>query len=134
MDAAFDDLDDPLLQLGATVALASDRYSSLLDRPGREARGYPDVVGDLSTLQSQLQTLRERLGHLDTYNDFVFLLDHLAEVALAAAPRRATASKRRAPALAAQRSAGRASDREGSRGAGGASAPENRLRRSRDPE
>ena len=64
---------DALLQFGAVVALASDRYSAL---PHVDAdAGW---VGDeLRLLRERLQPLGRELGGLDSFRDFAFILDHL---------------------------------------------------------
>ena len=65
---------DPLLQFGAVVALASDRYASL---PYVEADA--GSVGDeLWSLTDRLRPLARHLGGLDSFNDFSFVLDHIA--------------------------------------------------------
>ena len=71
--AELDDLDDSLLQLGAIVALSSDRYSSL---PHVE---YADslVHRDLVFLMDELWTLESSLGNLGAYHDFAFLMEHI---------------------------------------------------------
>ena len=67
------DTDGALLQFGAVVALAADRYSSL---------PYPnapyDVQHDLSALQDELHSLDEHIGGLASYQDFAFVMDHIA--------------------------------------------------------
>ncbi len=65
---------DPLLEFGAIVALASDRYGSL---PYADAGGSADIRRDLQTLPDRLQSLSPQLGHLDSYQDFAFLLDRM---------------------------------------------------------
>ena len=65
---------DPLLEFSAIVALASDRYGSL---PYVDVNGSSDVRRDLQTLSDRLQSLSHQLGHLDSYRDFAFLLDHM---------------------------------------------------------
>ena len=65
---------DPLLEFGAIVALASDRYGSL---PYADAGGSADIRRDLQTLSERLQSLSHQLGHLDSYRDFAFLLDRM---------------------------------------------------------
>ena len=67
------DLDESLLQLGAIVALSSDRYSSL------PYVGHADspVHGDLIYLMEELWTLESRLGDLAAYHDFAFLMEHI---------------------------------------------------------
>ena len=63
-----------LLELGALVALASDRYSSL---------PYPDAPydahEDLSMLKEDLQNLDRHIGELTAYRDFSFLMEHIAQ-------------------------------------------------------
>ena len=72
---------DPLLRLGAVMALFADRYSSL---------PYPDsasrtVLEDLLFLQMQeLQLLEASLGNLDAYRDAAFLLEHITRNSLEA--------------------------------------------------
>ena len=65
---------DPLLEFGAIVALASDRYGSL---PYVDAGRSADIRRDLQTLSERLQSLSHQLGHLDSYRDFAFLLDRM---------------------------------------------------------
>ena len=65
---------DPLLEFGAVVALASDRYGSL---PYVDGEGTGDVSRDLWALFDRLQSLGDQLGHLDSYQDFAFLMDHM---------------------------------------------------------
>ena len=65
---------DVLLEFAAIVALASDRYGSL---PYVDVNGSSDVRRDLQTLSDRLQSLSHQLGHLDSYKDFAFLLDHM---------------------------------------------------------
>ena len=67
---------DPLMQFGAVVALASDRYSSLPYIDGRES-GY--VRDELSTLMDDLRSLEYDIGNLDSYRDFKFLLGHITD-------------------------------------------------------
>lgn len=63
-----------LLELGALVALASDRYSSL---------PYPDAPYDvheeLGILQDNLRGLDRQIGELVAYRDFSFLMEHIAQ-------------------------------------------------------
>ena len=63
-----------MLEFGAIVALASDRYGSL---PYVDAGGSADIRRDLQTLSDRLQSLSHQLGHLDSYQDFAFLLDRI---------------------------------------------------------
>ena len=74
---------DPLLQLGAIVALAADRYSVLPD--GYDGEDV-DASGDLSRLFELLGSLRSNLGGLDAYRDFSFLLGRMVETASTASP------------------------------------------------
>ena len=67
---------DPLLEFGAIVALASDRYGSL---PYVDAGRSADIRRDLQTLSDRLQSLSHQLGPLDSYRDFAFLLDHMMD-------------------------------------------------------
>ena len=59
-----------LLQFGAVVALAADRYSSL---------PYPDapydVQYDLSVLMDELRDVEQQIGTLASYRDFAYVLD-----------------------------------------------------------
>ncbi len=83
-DIGFDSFEaDPLLRLGAIVALSADRYSSL---PGGADDGAAGVSNDLAGLHEQLRTLAGPLGGLDAYQDFSFLLERMAERAYAVAP------------------------------------------------
>ena len=70
----FDSLKDPLLQLGALVALSADRYSGL----PYAGDSYSHSVGwELATLADRLEPLSGDLGQLAAYHDFTFLLEHL---------------------------------------------------------
>ena len=71
----FGSLNDPLLKLGALVALSADRYSSL---PYAGSPGSHNVGWELSTLFDWLQPLQRDLGQLAAYSDFSFLLDHIS--------------------------------------------------------
>ena len=83
-DIGFDSFEaDPLLRLGAIVALSADRYSSL---PRGADDGAAGVSTDLAILQEELRTLGGSLGSLDAYQDFRFLLERMAERAYAEAP------------------------------------------------
>ena len=83
-DIGFDSFEaDPLLRLGAIVALSADRYSSL---PRGADDGAAGVSNDLAILQEELRALGESLGSLDAYQDFRFLLERMAERAYAEAP------------------------------------------------
>ena len=70
----FDSLNNPLLQLGALVALSADRYSGL----PYAGDSYSHNVGwELATLADRLEPLSGDLGQLAAYHDFSFLLEHL---------------------------------------------------------
>ena len=73
-DREFGTTGDPLLEFGAIVALASDRYGSL---PYVDAGASAEIRRDLQALYDRLQTLSSQLGHLDSYQDFAFLLDRM---------------------------------------------------------
>ena len=62
----FNTVGDPYLQLGAVVALASDRYSALSDGAG-ESGG---LRADLADLNAYLHGLSGRLGGSQAYQDF----------------------------------------------------------------
>ena len=83
LEAGFRSDADALLQLGAIVALAADRYSTLPD--GYEGDDV-DASADLSRLSELLGSLRSNLGGLDAYQDFSFLLGRMVETAVAQAP------------------------------------------------
>ena len=70
----FDSLNDPLLQLGAVVALSADRYSGL---PYAGYPDFPNVGWELSTLLHRLKSLKSDLGQVDAYGDFTSLLEHI---------------------------------------------------------
>ena len=72
-DAEFGVLDDPLLGMGAIVALSADRYSSLPYADYTDAR----VHRDLTLLLDELWLLEGRLGDVVAYNDFRFLMEHI---------------------------------------------------------
>ena len=66
--------DAALLDFGALVALAADRYASL---PRIDARNTGFVQRELQTIYERLLPLGGQLGSLDSYQDFVFLLERL---------------------------------------------------------
>ena len=72
-DVRFGALNNPLLQMGALIALSSDRYSSL---PYADASA-PSVHRDLLYLSDELRALDSRLGNLDAYQDVAFLMEHI---------------------------------------------------------
>ncbi len=65
-----------LAHFGAIVALAADRYGAL---PGATDAIYSSVHNELSDLVIQLRMLRSELVGLESYRDFSFLLEHLAD-------------------------------------------------------
>ena len=73
-DASLEAQSDALLQFGAIVALAADRYSNL------DFAESP-VHRDLLVLQDELLALDGQLGDLISYQDFSFLLNYLAGIA-----------------------------------------------------
>ena len=91
--------DGSLSHFGAIVALVADLYGSL-SATGDIEEAAADLHIGLSDLQLQLQELDDDLGSLDSYKDFSFLLQHLAngvEEGLPPLPGRATAPSWKAP-------------------------------------
>ncbi len=76
LDSDLSAMGDALLEFGAIVALASDRYGSL---PYSGGDGAGDVRRDLRDLTDRLQPLGRHLGHLDSYHDFAFVMDHMTD-------------------------------------------------------
>ncbi|MCY3958531.1 MAG: von Willebrand factor type A domain-containing protein [Chloroflexi bacterium] len=72
---------DPLLEFGAIVALSADRYGGLYD-----GEYVAEISRDLMELEERLQSLHGSLGGLGAYQDFRFMLEHMAERARAQAP------------------------------------------------
>ena len=72
-DIRFEAVNDSLLQLGALVALSSDRYSSL---PYADSFSS-SVHRDLLSLTDELRSLDSRLGNLGAYQDLAFLMEHI---------------------------------------------------------
>ena len=70
----FEDSADDMLRFGAIVALASDSYSGL---PYVESRGAATAGNHLRTLEGWLQYLKPTMSHLDSFNDFAYVLSHL---------------------------------------------------------
>ena len=70
----FEEPSDDMLRFGSIVALASDRYGAL---PFVEAEGGSVIGDDLRALESWLGSLRTSMSHLDSYNDFAYVLGHL---------------------------------------------------------
>ena len=73
-NVAFGESADDLLRFGSIVALASDSYGSL---PYVEAEGASLIGSDLRALKDSLDSLRSGLSHLDSYNDFDYVLAYL---------------------------------------------------------
>ena len=71
---------DPLLRMGAVIALSSDRYSSL---PYADS-SIRTVQEDLLSLMDQFRSLEGSLGSLGAYHDLAFLLDHITRNSRAA--------------------------------------------------
>ena len=80
-DSSLASAGDPLLQLGAIVALSADRYGGLYD-----GEYVAEISRDLTALEDQLRSLGGGLGRLTAYQDFKSLLAHMAERARAQAP------------------------------------------------
>ncbi len=75
LDRDFDYTGDPLLQFGALVALASDRYGSLPYIANDSDSAY--VHRDLRDVADWLDPLGQQLGGLASLQDFAFVLDHI---------------------------------------------------------
>ena len=71
-DQPSNDISGALLQFGAVVALAADRYSGL-PRPDVPY----DVQYDLSVLQGELRRVEQHIGSLASYQDFALVLDSI---------------------------------------------------------
>ncbi len=84
-EAPFD-AGDRFLRFGAIVALAADRYSALSPQPGDTEVDARGIYGDLVALLAELDLLEERLGAIQAYRDFRFLLDRLTVSAAELAP------------------------------------------------
>ena len=80
-DTSLGSAANPLLQLGAIVALSADRYGGLYD-----GENSTEISRDLTMLEDQLRSLDGGLGRLTAYQDFKSLLAHMAERARAQAP------------------------------------------------
>ena len=81
LDTSFESAGDPLLQLGAIVALSADRYGGLYDDAS-----VAEISRDLTELEDRLRSLNSSLGGLGAYQDFRFMLEHMAAGARAQAP------------------------------------------------
>ena len=81
LDTSLESAGDPLLQLGAIVALSADRYGGLYDDAY-----VAEISRDLTALEDQLASLDSSLGGLGAYQDFRFMLEHMAAGARAQAP------------------------------------------------
>ena len=81
LDTSLGASGDPLLQLGAIVALSADRYGGLYDDAY-----VAEISRDLTELEDRLRSLNSSLGGLGAYQDFRFMLEHMAAGARAQAP------------------------------------------------
>ncbi|MYD92830.1 MAG: DUF3520 domain-containing protein [Chloroflexi bacterium] len=81
LDTGLSASGDPLLEFGAIVALSADRYGGLYD-----GDYVAEISRDLTELEDRLQSLHGSLGGLGAYQDFRFMLEHMAERARAQAP------------------------------------------------
>ncbi len=81
LDSSLSASGDPLLQLGAIVALSADRFGGLYD-----GEYVAEISRDLTELEDELGSLQSSLGGLGAYQDFRFMLEHMAERARAQAP------------------------------------------------
>ena len=70
---------DPMLRMGAIVALSADLYSSL---PYADTSSRPVVDGLLHLQMRELQLLYESLGSMGSYQDLSFLLEHITRNSL----------------------------------------------------
>ena len=86
------DAGDRHLRFGAIVALASDRYSALTPQVENAEVDFGGIAGDLVALLEEFGTLEERLGSLQAYQDFGFLLEHLTAHAVQLAPEGSSSS------------------------------------------
>ena len=81
LDTSLDGSGDPLLQLGAIVALSADRYGGLYDDAS-----VAEISRDLTELEDRLRALNSSLGGLGAYQDFRFMLEQMAAGARVQAP------------------------------------------------
>ena len=81
LDSSLASAGNPLLQLGAIVALSADRYGGL-----RDGEYTAEISRDLTALQGHLRSLDGSLGSLTAYQDFKSLLQQMAERAREQAP------------------------------------------------
>ena len=81
LDTSLGASGDPLLQLGAIVALSADRYGGLYDDAS-----VAEISRDLTELDDRLRALNSSLGGLGAYQDFRFMLEQMAERARVQAP------------------------------------------------
>ena len=81
LDTSLSGAGDPLLELGAIVALSADSYGGLYD-----GEYVAEIARDLTELEDRLRSLNSSLGGLGAYQDFRFMLEHMAERARAQAP------------------------------------------------
>ena len=81
LDTSLGASGDPLLQLGAIVALSADRYGGLYDDAS-----VAEISRDLTELEDRLRALNSSLGGLGAYQDFRFMLEQMAAGARVQAP------------------------------------------------
>ena len=81
LDTGLSASGDPLLELGAIVALSADRYAGFYD-----GEYVAEISRDLTELEDRLRGLNSSLGGFGAYQDFRFMLEHMAERARAQAP------------------------------------------------
>ena len=78
--ADFAGREGTLANFGAIVALTADLYGILpkAENLAAGSEALPEVHSALSTMQEQMRALGGELGTLDSYRDFSFLLNYLA--------------------------------------------------------
>ena len=81
LDTGLSASGDPLLELGAIVALSADRFAGFYD-----GEYVAEISRDLTELEDRLRGLNSSLGGFGAYQDFRFMLEHMAERARAQAP------------------------------------------------
>ncbi|MXY87562.1 MAG: DUF3520 domain-containing protein [Dehalococcoidia bacterium] len=72
------DAGDRNLRFGAIVALAADRYSVLSVAHESTKIDIDGLTADMTALRAELDSLYERMGGLQSYQDFSFLLGRMA--------------------------------------------------------
>ena len=71
------DAGDRNLRFGAIVALAADRYSVLSVAHESTKIDIDGLTADMTALRAELDSLYERMGALQSYQDFSFLLERM---------------------------------------------------------